>query len=158
MVPVVVLLVSWLAMRGVGALGVGAFASWQSDAAYALALMFLFTASAHFNKTRHDLARMIPRQFPFPEWIIVITGICEILGALGLIIPATRYIAGVGLVLLLSAMLPANISAALRDIPLRGRPATPLWLRVPIQIIFVGMTLWVTLGALSTPGSLPIHG
>lgn len=152
MAPFVMLLTSWLLMRALGALGVGVFASWQDDAAYALAAMFLLTASAHFNKTREDLIRMVPRPFPFPRQIIFITGICEILGALGLIFPLTRGIAGVGLLVLLIAMFPANINAARQRIPLRGRPATPLWLRAPMQIIFVGLTLWVVLGAFGAFG------
>ena len=49
MVVLLVLLVSWLVFRGAGAAGVHAFASWQHSAFYALAVMFIFTASAHFN-------------------------------------------------------------------------------------------------------------
>ena len=41
-------------------------ASWQHSALYALAVMFVFTATAHFNKMKHDLARMIPAYFPRP--------------------------------------------------------------------------------------------
>jgi hypothetical protein len=37
---------------------------------YALAVMFVFTASAHFNKMKHDLARMIPAYFPRPLLIV----------------------------------------------------------------------------------------
>jgi uncharacterized membrane protein len=142
MAPTIVLLVSWLVLRGLGTLGLGAFATWQDDAAYALALMFLLTASAHFTKTRADLVRMVPAQLPFPRQIVTLTGICEGLGAIGLVIPATRSMAAVALLLLLVAMFPANVNAALRHIPLRGRPPTPLWLRVPMQILFIGFACW----------------
>jgi uncharacterized membrane protein len=40
-------------------------------------------------------------------------------------------------IVLLIAMLPANISAAQRDVLLRGRRATPPWLRVPMQVLFI---------------------
>lgn len=142
MAPTVVLLVSLLILRGLGALGLGAFAAWQDDAAYALALMFLFTASAHFTRTREDLVRMVPAQLPFPRQIVTLTGICEGLGAIGLLIPATRAVAAVALLLLLVAMFPANVNAALRRLPLRGRPPTPLWLRVPMQLLFIGFACW----------------
>lgn len=142
MAPTIVLLVSLLILRGLGALGLGAFAAWQDDATYALALMFLLTASAHFTKTREDLLRMVPAQLPFRRQIVTLTGICEGLGAIGLLIQATRAVAAVALLLLLIAMFPANINAALRHIPLRGRPPTPLWLRVPMQILFVGFACW----------------
>ena len=66
MVVLIVLLVSWLALRGIGEAGVHALASWQGSARYALIVMFIFTATAHFNKMKHDLARVIPPYFPRP--------------------------------------------------------------------------------------------
>ena len=41
------------------------------------------------------------------------------------------------LIVLLVVMLPANISAARRGVLLRGRQATPLWIRVPMQVLFI---------------------
>ena len=66
MVVLLVLFTSWLVFRGIGALGVGALATWQGSAVYALALMFVFTGIAHFNKMKHDLVRMVPAMFPRP--------------------------------------------------------------------------------------------
>jgi uncharacterized membrane protein YphA (DoxX/SURF4 family) len=90
-----VLLAAWLVFRGVGAAGVHALASWQHSALYALALMFVFTATAHFNKMKHDLARMIPSSFPCPLLIVYITGVLELLGAAGLVLPQFRRLAGI---------------------------------------------------------------
>jgi uncharacterized membrane protein len=112
MAPFSVLVVSLLVFRGLGVLGAGAFAAWQDDACYALALLFLFTASAHCTKTREDLIAMVPPHLPFPRALVTFTGVCEILGAIGLVIPATRGLAGIALVLLLLALLPANINAS----------------------------------------------
>jgi uncharacterized membrane protein len=145
MVPFLVLLLSLLLMRGLGVAGIGLFASWPSDAAYALALLLLLTASAHFTKTKEDLVRMVPPAFPFRAQIVTITGYLELLGAVGLVIPATRGIAGVCLALLFLAMFPANVNGAVRKLPLRGRMATPLWLRTPMQLVFLGAALWAAL-------------
>lgn len=145
MVPFLVLLLSLLVLRGLGAAGIGLFAAWQTDAAYALALMLLLTGSAHFTKTKEDLIRMVPDMFPFRRQIVTITGYLELLGAIGLIIPATRGLAGVCLALLFLAMFPANVNGALRRLPLRGRMATPLWLRAPMQLVFIGVALWAAL-------------
>jgi len=41
---------------------------------------------------------------------------------------------------------PANVSAARRRLTLRGKPVTPLALRLPIQLLFLAVTLWVALG------------
>ncbi|HEV2239119.1 MAG TPA: DoxX family protein [Ktedonobacterales bacterium] len=145
MVPFLLMLVSLLVLRGLGAAGVGLFASWPSDAAYALALMLLLTASAHFSETKEDLIRMVPEALPFRAQIVTITGALELLGAVGLVIPATRGLAGVCLALLFVAMFPANVRGALRKLPLRGRLATPLWLRTPMQLVFIAVALWVAL-------------
>jgi hypothetical protein len=56
MLVLIVLLLSCLIFRAIGAAGVQALASWQNSALYALTVMFVFTATAHFNKMKHDLA------------------------------------------------------------------------------------------------------
>jgi uncharacterized membrane protein len=144
MVPLGVLLVSLLVFRSLGALGVEPLSDWQNAAACALALMFLFTASAHFTSTRRDLISMVPSVFPRPELLVSVTGVLEVLGAVGLLVPATRSLAGIGLVLLLVAMFPANVAAARKGVPLRGKPPTPLPLRFSLQLVFIGMTWWAT--------------
>ena len=145
MVVLVVLLVSLVLFGGLGALGVGALSTWHEVVAWALATMFLFTASSHFvARTREDLIAMVPGVFPRPALLVSLTGLLEGLGAVGLMIPATRGLAGLCLVLLLVALLPANVSAARRGVPMRGRAPTPLLVRIPMQILFVGLTLWAT--------------
>ena len=74
------------------------------------------------------------------------TGLLEIAGAIGLLFPATRHLAAWGLALLLIALFPANVSAARRQVTLRGKPVTPLALRLPIQLLFLAVALWVALG------------
>ena len=103
----------------------------------ALALMFLFTAFAHFNWMRADLVRMVPGFVPNPEFWVTFTGIAEIAGALGLVIPRFAPLAAAGLTLLLFAVFPANVHAALSGLTLDGKPATPLALRTVEQIIFL---------------------
>jgi hypothetical protein len=81
MLVLIVLVASWLVFRAIGGAGVHVLASWQHSALYALAVMFVFTATAHFNKMKHDLAPMIPLSFPRPLLIVYITGVLELLGA-----------------------------------------------------------------------------
>ena len=145
MAVLVVLLVSLALFSGLGAWGVDALSTWRDVVAWSLAAMFVFTASAHFvPRTRGDLVAMVPRAFPKPGLLVSVTGVLEGLGAVGLLIPATRGLAGLCLVLLLVALLPANVSAARRGVPMRGRAPTPLRLRIPMQILFVALTLWAT--------------
>jgi uncharacterized membrane protein len=140
MAPLMVLFVSWALMRLLGVVGIGVFGSGRLDLTYALTVMFLFTASAHFTPMKEDLIRMVPARVPWPRQIVALTGVLEALGALGLLIPSLRLLAGVCLILLMLAMLPANISAARRNLTLRGRPAMSVWLRVPLQALFIGAT------------------
>ena len=144
MFVLILLLVSWVVLRCIGFAGVHALASWQDSARYALVVMFIFTASAHFNKMKHDLARMIPAYFPRPLLLVYITGILELLGAAGLLLPQFRRLAGLCLIALLVGMFIANINAAQKGVTLRGKPATPLWLRIPMQILFVALLWWST--------------
>ena len=141
MIVLGVLLASLLLFTGLGVLGVDVFSTWQVSAAWALAVMFLFTASVHFTKTKEDLIAMVPKAFPNPRFLVYLTGVLEVLGAIGLLVPATRTLAGLGLVLLLVAMFPANVNAARKGIPLRGKLPTSLGLRLPMQLLFIGMTL-----------------
>jgi uncharacterized membrane protein len=143
----IVLLVSFVALRGVGFLGVKQLASWRNAGLGALAVMFLFTSTAHFSGMKHDLAAMMPEPLPDGLWIIYLTGVLEIAGAVGLLIPRTRRLAGIGLVLLLVAVFPANVNAALNGIPLAGEAPTPLWLRAPMQLLFIGMLWWTSIKA-----------
>ena len=121
-----------------------ALASWQDSARYALVVMFIFTATAHFNKMKHHLARMIPAYFPRPLLLVYVTGVLELLGAAGLVLPQFRRLAGICLIALLVGMFMANVNAAQKGVTLRGKPPTPLWLRAPMQVFFVVLLWWST--------------
>jgi len=73
-----------------------------------------------------------------------VTGVLELLGAAGLMVPQFRRLAGVCLIALLVGMFLANINAAQKGVTLGGRPPTPLWLRVPMQITFIALLWWST--------------
>jgi uncharacterized membrane protein len=120
---------------------------WWSALRIALAAMFLLGASAHWGKRRPDLIRMVPQAMPRPDLLVTLTGICEILGAIGLLIPQFAAFAAAGLLLLLLAIFPANIRAAREAITIGGRPATPLVKRAIIQVIFLTATVAVIVGA-----------
>jgi uncharacterized membrane protein len=132
-----VLFGSLLLYRAIGAAGLPLFDSWIASARFALATMFAFTAVSHFAPMRRDLIAMVPPRLPRPDLLVFATGALELAGAAGLLFEATRFWAVWGLILLMAAMLPANVSAARRGIAIRGRQVTPLWLRVPMQVLFV---------------------
>lgn len=82
---------------------------------------------------------IMPPLLPHPVLLIYLSGVAELLGGIGLLVPATRRVAGIGLIILLLAIFPANIQMLLNW---RERDAsTPalviLWLRLPLQALFI---------------------
>jgi len=149
MLPLIVLVIATLLLKAIGAAGVGPLNSWTWCLRGGLALMFLFAASAHWGKRRGDLIAMVPRAFPRPNLMVSATGVLEILGAVGLLIPATAPVAAACLAILLIALFPANIRAARGRLTIGGRPATALPLRTLLQLVFIIAVL-----AAGFPGAL----
>ncbi|MTE13837.1 DoxX family protein [Nocardia aurantiaca] len=148
-----------LALRLLGAFGVTRFATWQSSAAHGLAFMLVMTGTAHFVPDsvtvmphHSDLVAMVPSFVPFPDFTVYATGVLEYLGALGLVLAPTRRLAGLALALLFVLLLPANIHAAVDNVPFNGEPATPLWFRVPEQLVYIAVALFAALGAARVAG------
>jgi uncharacterized membrane protein len=88
--------------------------------------MFLFTSATHFSKIRRELARMMASIFPNPMALVYFTGVCEIFGAIGILVPRTRSFAGLCLFVFLLAILPANVKAA-RERPPSAAALPPLF-------------------------------
>ena len=147
MAPLIALIVGAGLARLAGLLGVDALDGWIAALRVGLALMFVLTGLAHFGLGRRaDLIAMVPPRLPRPDLLVTVTGVLELAGALGLLIPATARLAAACLALLMVLMFPANVSAARRSVPLAGRPATPLYARTPMQMIFVAAAVAVAVG------------
>jgi uncharacterized membrane protein len=150
MLPLIVLIISTLLLRVIGAAGEGLFSNWTWCLRGGLALMFLFTAAAHWGKRRGDFIAMVPRVLPRPDLLVSATGVFEILGAVGLLVPAIAPVAAVCLAVLLVALFPANTRAARQRLTIGGRPATALPLRTLLQLVFIVAAL-----VAGFPGAFP---
>lgn len=108
----------------------------------ALAALFVMTGVAHFIVTE-PMAEMVPPPFP-PVATVLATGVLEILGAIGLLVPRTSKLAAWCLFVFLIAVFPANIYAAVNHTGLGGHLDGPsyLWQRVPFQLLLLVWT-WV---------------
>jgi uncharacterized membrane protein len=142
MAPLIVLLVVAILARLTGQAGVTPLRDWTAATRVGLAAMFCFTAAAHFNSMRPDLVRMVPAAVPNPELMVTFTGLCEIFGGVGLLLPPTRRVAAAALIALLLAVLPANIHAAHEGLTLGGAPVTALVPRVALQTVFILLIWW----------------
>lgn len=148
MAPLLALLLGFVAARLAGLLGVDGLDGWHPALRIGLAAMFVLTGLAHFvGRRRADLVAMVPPALPHAGLLVTITGVLEMVGAAGLLLPFTAAAAGGALALLMVAMFPANVSAARRGLTLAGRPVTPLPARTLLQVVFVGAAVAVAVGS-----------
>ncbi len=88
---------------------------------------------------------IVPDWLPAPYALVIVSGFFEILGGVGLLVRRVRQAASYGLVALYVAVFPANLNMAVHDIQPEGIhvPAVLLWARLPLQIVFIVLALWV---------------
>ena len=98
------------------------------------ALMFFTAGVLHFVMPGF-FDRIVPLWVPNARAATYVSGVFEILGAIGLLIPATRGAAAWGLIALLVAVLPANIHMLnqARAAQASAGFIAGLWLRLPLQ-------------------------
>lgn len=119
------------------------------SARIAMSIMLVFTAIGHFVFTK-GMSMMIPQFIPFKESFVYLTGIFEILLAIGLLIPKLKVISGWTLIVFLLLMLPANIYASMNNVNYQkgtfdGNGLAYLLFRIPLQILFI---IWTYIGTI----------
>jgi uncharacterized membrane protein len=110
----------------------------------ALAAVFLVMGVNHFRpSTARAMSAMVPPALKTRvsgKTLVRLTGVCEIAGGIGILVPSTRFAAGVALVLFLVAVFPANAYAA--EHPEKfGRAAFPFWPRFVAQLVLIALIL-----------------
>jgi uncharacterized membrane protein len=146
MAPLITLLLGTVAARSIGWLGVGYVNSWTAAIAVGLAAMFMLTGFAHFAPAlRRDLIAIVPPRLPAPGYLVTITGLLELLGAVGLLGPATRVAAAVCVLVLMLAMFPANVYASRMPNPPKSM-TTRLPLRTTMEVVFLAAAIAVAAG------------
>jgi len=103
---------------------------------------FFIGGIMHFVATDVE-ATIVPPYIPWPVAAVLISGVLELLGAAGLLVPQTRRASGIGLFLLTLAVTPAHIYM-LQQPELFNVPLWALWLRLPIQVALLALIWWST--------------
>ena len=116
----------------------------QLSSRIAMSSMLLFTAIGHFMFTK-GMTMLIPDFIPFKKEMVYLTGIIEIVAALGLLIPGLRVLIAWLLILFFLLLLPSNIKASINHIDiekgtLNGNGLNYLWFRIPLQLFFIVWT------------------
>lgn len=115
-------------------------------ALWALAIAMIAIGVLHFVRPK-PFVRIVPKYLPAPLALVYISGFFEILGGVGLLIPATRSWAAWGLIALYIAVFPANVYMLTDDVsldPNKPIPRWALWLRLPFQLVFIAWAYWFT--------------
>lgn len=111
---------------------------------WGLALAYAGVGLVHLV-TPEMLLPIVPGWVPFPRPVILLTGLCEIAGALGLLLPRTRRLAGTMLALYAVCVFPANIKHAVEGVDLPPLP-TSWWYHGP-RLAFQPAFVWWALFA-----------
>ena len=100
---------------------------------------------AHFSTPR-PFAQHLPEVVPFRPEIVVLSGVVELVLAAGLVgPPRLRRPAGVALGAFLVLVFPANVYAAVSQVPIEGVPTGWVrWARLPLQLPLIAAALWGT--------------
>jgi uncharacterized membrane protein len=111
-----------------------------------LLTVFMVAAGLNHFISPAPYVAMTPDMLPAPLALVYISGVAEIAGGLGLILPATRRAAAWGLIVLFVAVFPANINMAINELPLGTThvPTWALWARLPLQLVLIAWAYWFT--------------
>ncbi len=117
----------------------------RTSARVGLSLFFLFTSVGHFIMTE-QMSAMLPPAVPYRVELIYLTGVLELLGAIGVWIPGLMKLTGICLILMLIGVLPSNIYSAINHVDFGGHGAGPVYLlvRVPFQLFVIWWVYFAT--------------
>ena len=115
----------------------------QTISRLVLSVFFILAGLNHFI-TPGVYLQMMPPYLPWPGGLIEISGVAEIAGGFGILYPPLRAAAAWGLILLLIAVFPANIQAAISGMSLGGKPIAHsiLLIRLPLQLLLIYWVFW----------------
>jgi uncharacterized membrane protein len=84
----------------------------------------------------------MPAYLSYHKELVIISGVFELLGAIGILVPQTRLLAAYGLLALVVAVYPANINMALHPENYPDMPVWFLYARLPFQFLFLWFIWW----------------
>jgi uncharacterized membrane protein len=108
-------------------------------------LWFAIGGYFHFAATATEM-RILPPYIPWPRATVWVSGVFELLGAAGMLLPAVRRAAGMGLFLLTVAVTPANVFMLQHADRFQIAPWV-LEARLVVQVLLLALIVWSTWAA-----------
>lgn len=112
---------------------------WRLVLRWALAAVYLVAGIGHLRAPETFLL-IVPDWVPAPRALILVTGVCEILGALALLSLRWRRLAGIMLALYAVCVFPANIKHAVEGIHISD--LTDSWWYHAPRLAFQPVLVW----------------
>jgi uncharacterized membrane protein len=109
---------------------------------YLLAIFMIAAGTMHFVNPEFFL-KIVPPYLPFHKELVLVSGVCEILLGILLLIPKNSQLAAWGIIALLIAVFPANVYLYRHQEILPASPLVHL-LRLPLQGVFILWAYWHT--------------
>ena len=111
---------------------------------------FMLGGIGHFVATEL-FVRIMPPYLPLHYEAVYISGVFEIAGAIAILIPRLRQMAGNGLILLTIIVSPANVHMWLHPDQFKDIPSWALSLRLVLQVLLIACIWWSTRTAAAQP-------
>jgi uncharacterized membrane protein len=119
---------------------------WKTPLRYVLAVAMVMVGVTHFTSPGIYTVMVPSWWVQSPLTTVYVSGVAEIAGGVGLLIPQLRRAAAWGLILLYIAVFPANVNMAVNHIPYNGKQLSDaaLWGRLPLQLVLIAWAHWYT--------------
>lgn len=95
--------------------------------------VYLVAGAGHFLAT-HVYMDIMPDYLPAHRELVLASGLAEMAAGVGVMLPVTRRVAAWGIIVLLIAVMPANLWMVQHPERYRSIPLWALWARLPLQI------------------------
>jgi uncharacterized membrane protein len=134
-----------LSVRLASRLGIPRLADWRACMRCGLSVALVFTGLDHLVTPERYLP-MMPGFVPFHAEVVFATGLCELAGAVGLLVPKLRRLTGIMLAAYFICVFPANIKNAVEGLTIDGLPGASwyYWVRLLFQPLVVWWTLYAS--------------
>ena len=132
-----------LAAAALGRLGVPGLQTWPARMRWGLSVGLLLAGIDHLV-TPARYVPMIESFLPMAREFVLFTGVCEIAGAIGLLMPRTRWLAAVMLAIYFVCVFPANVHNAVSGLSVDGLPDARwiYWVRLLFQPLIIWWALF----------------